>query len=392
MIARPPRIVLAAGGTGGHMFPALAVAEVLRQRGIEPVLVTDDRGERYAAPFGDIEKHILPAANVTRGKISGAINLVRATSAARRLFADIRPVAVMGFGGYATLPALVAARLRGIPTCFHEQNAVLGRVNRLAAGFIDRIALSFPETQRLDPRYKGKATLTGNPVRAEIIALSDAEYAPLRSDGVIRLLILGGSQGASILSEVVPHALSRLSEASRARLQVTQQCRTEDLDQVRRLYADAAIACDLAPFFADVASRLALTHLVIARAGASTISELEVAGRPAILVPLPGAMDDHQTVNAAGLAAAGGAWVLSQDKFTPEAVAARIETLLAGPDALAAAASASRAQARPDAAERLADLVAELVRERSDKVIGATAANGNGSAPGLRARDEWRAA
>jgi len=221
MIARPPRIVLAAGGTGGHMFPALAVAEVLKRRGIEPVLVTDDRGERYAAPFGDIEKHILPAANVTRGKISGAVNLVRATSAARKLFADMRPVAVMGLGGYATLPALIAARLRGIPTCIHEQNAVLGRVNRLSAGFIDRIALSFADTQRLDPNHRARTVVTGNPVRAEVVALADTAYAPPAADGPVRLLVLGGSQGASVLSDVVPPALARLPEDIRARLQVT---------------------------------------------------------------------------------------------------------------------------------------------------------------------------
>ena len=255
MIARPPRIVLAAGGTGGHMFPALAVAEVLKRRGIEPVLVTDDRGERYAAPFGDIEKHILPAANVTRGK----------TSAARRLFADMRPVAVMGLGGYATLPALIAARLRRIPTCIHEQNAVLGRVNRLSAGFIDRIALSFADTQRLDPKHRARSVVTGNPVRAEVVALADAAYAPPVAAGPVRLLVLGGSQGASVLSDVVPPALALLPEDIRARLQVTQQCRPEDIDGVRDLYARKSIASDLAPFFTDVAARLVSCHLVIAR-------------------------------------------------------------------------------------------------------------------------------
>ncbi len=389
MIARPPRIVLAAGGTGGHMFPALAVAEVLKRRGIEPVLVTDDRGERYAAPFGDIEKHILPAANVTRGKISGAVNLVRATLAARTLFADMRPVAVMGLGGYATLPALIAARLRGIPTCIHEQNAVLGRVNRLSAGFIDRIALSFADTQRLDPRHRAKSVVTGNPVRAEVVALADAAYAPPAADGPVRLLVLGGSQGASVLSDVVPPALACLPEDIRVRLQVTQQCRPEDIDGVRDLYARKSIANELAPFFTDVAARLVSCHLVIARAGASTISELEVTGRPSILVPLPGAMDDHQTANAASLAAAGGAWVIAQPGFTADEVSGRIEALVRDPDALSVASAAARGRARLDAAERIADLVLDLANQRLDSRAGEAVAV---AADERTLSREWRAA
>jgi UDP-N-acetylglucosamine--N-acetylmuramyl-(pentapeptide) pyrophosphoryl-undecaprenol N-acetylglucosamine transferase len=388
VIARPPRIVLAAGGTGGHMFPALAVAEVLQRRGIEPILLTDDRGERYAGPFGAVERHVLPAANVARGKLSGAVNLVRATLAARRLLGDLRPLAVMGFGGYATLPALLAGRLRGLPTCVHEQNAVLGRVNRIAAGFVDRIALSFPETRRLSARHAGKASLTGNPVRAEVIALAGAGYSPPDAGAPVGVLVLGGSQGASVLSEVVPPAMARLPEALRARLRIVQQCRPEDLEQARQTYAQAGIEAELAPFFGDVAARLAAAHLAIARAGASTISELEVAGRPAVLVPLPGAMDDHQTVNAAGVAAAGGAWVIPQAEFTPEALAARLEALLAGPAALAAAAAAARAEARPDAAERLADLVGDLVRTRTGHAPAAPPADRADVSP----RDAWRAA
>ncbi len=389
MIARPPRIVLAAGGTGGHMFPALAVAEVLRRRGIEPVLVTDDRGERYAAPFGDIEKHILPAANVTRGKISGAVNLLRATLAARNLFVLMRPAAVMGLGGYATLPALIAARIRRIPTCIHEQNAVLGRVNRLASGFIDRIALSFPETQRLDAEHRSRTVVTGNPVRAEVVALADAAYQPIRADGEIRLLVLGGSQGASVLSEVVPPALARLPDAIRARLRVTQQCRPEDIEDVRRLYAEKSISSELAPFFSDVPARLVAAHLVIARAGASTISELEVTGRPSILVPLPGAMDDHQTANAASLAASGGAWVIPQPNFTAEEVSARVAALVGDAGALAAASAAARGRGRLDAAERIADLVLELANQRLDSRAGEAAAD---PADTNNLSREWRTA
>lgn len=368
MIARPPRIVLAAGGTGGHMFPALAVAEVLKRRGAEPVLVTDERGERYSDGFAGMEKHVLPAANVTKGKVSGAVNLVRATLAARRLFADMRPVAVMGLGGYATLPALIAGRLRGIPTCIHEQNAVLGRVNRLAAGFIDRIALSFDQTQRLDRKHAAKVVVTGNPVRAEVIALAGAPYAAPAGESPIRLLVLGGSQGASVLSEVVPPALVGLPSALRARLAVTQQCRPEDLDAVRALYAQAGVAAELAPFFPDVAGRLVACDLVIARAGASTISELEVTGRPSILVPLPGAMDDHQTANAAALASVGGAWLMAQPSFTADALARRIEALAEMPEALAAASAAARGRATLDAAERIADMVMELANRKLDSL------------------------
>ncbi|MEN3976311.1 undecaprenyldiphospho-muramoylpentapeptide beta-N-acetylglucosaminyltransferase [Emcibacter sp. SYSU 3D8] len=389
MIARPPRIVLAAGGTGGHMFPALAVAEVLKRRGVEPVLVTDDRGERYAAPFGNIDKHVLPAANVTRNKLTGAVNLVRATSAARKLLADMRPVAVMGLGGYATLPALIAARLRRIPTCIHEQNAVLGRVNRLSAGFIDRIALSFADTQRLAEGHRAKSVVTGNPVRAEVVALAGVPYGPPGDGGAVRLLVLGGSQGASVLSEVVPPALARLPEEIRARLQVTQQCRPEDIDSVRDLYARQSISSELAPFFTDVAARLVESHIVIARAGASTISELEVTGRPSILVPLPGAMDDHQTANAASLAASGGAWVIPQPGFTAETVSDRIEALVRNPDALAVASAAARGRATLDAAERLADLVLELANQRLDSRAASTAEQPPGTDNLAR---EWRVA
>jgi UDP-N-acetylglucosamine--N-acetylmuramyl-(pentapeptide) pyrophosphoryl-undecaprenol N-acetylglucosamine transferase len=390
MTQSPARIVLAAGGTGGHMFPALAVAEVLQARGLAPVLFTDDRGDRYAASFGDMEKHVLPAANVTRGKVTGGINLVRATLAASSLLGRVRPLAVMGFGGYATLPALLAARLRRVPACVHEQNAVLGRVNRVAAGFVDRIAVSFPDTQRMKPVHGAKTVTTGNPVRAEVIGLSESAYEPPAGDGPFRILVLGGSQGASVLSDVVPPALLRLPEDQRARLRVTQQCRSEDLERVRGLYAEAGIDADLAAFFPDVAERLASTHLVVARAGASTISELEVAGRPAVLVPLPGAMDDHQTANAAGLAAAGGAWVMPQTEFTPEALADRVEALMNGPEALAIAATATRAQARPDAASRLADLIADLVRDKLGAEAG-TRAKGR-DVPPVSIRNAWRAA
>ncbi|MDA0338954.1 MAG: undecaprenyldiphospho-muramoylpentapeptide beta-N-acetylglucosaminyltransferase [Proteobacteria bacterium] len=376
--ARP--ILLTAGGTGGHMFPALAVAEVLGCRGHRLVLVTDDRGARFAKPFGDIERHIVPAADLARGRIKGFINLVRGVLAAYRLYGTIRPAAVMGFGGYASFPALIAARLRRIPFCIHEQNAVLGRVNRTMAESADRIALSVRNTQRLEDEHKNKSILTGNPVRDEVRVLQGQAYTPPKADGIFRILVLGGSQGAKILSDVIPLALALLPEETRHRLQITQQCRPETLEDVRRLYGDAEIAHDVATFFSDVASRLSWTHLVIARAGASTISEIEVASRPSILVPLPTAADDHQTANAQDIDDAGGAWMVSQDEFTPEALAARITELMNAPELLVRAAVAARSQARPDAAERLADLM-EGLAEPNSVDAGAKQSRDAGGAP-----------
>ncbi|MFN3232852.1 MAG: undecaprenyldiphospho-muramoylpentapeptide beta-N-acetylglucosaminyltransferase [Alphaproteobacteria bacterium] len=355
------RIVLAAGGTGGHMFPAYAVAEALIERGYRPVLVTDERGARYSAAAIEIERHLLPAANVSRGRISGVVNLIRASFAAARLFGKIRPSLVMGFGGYAALPALVAARLRNIPRCIHEQNAVLGRVNRAIGGSVQGIALSFEETRRLKPALKERAMVTGNPVRDEVTALYAVPYEAPVADGPLRLLVLGGSQGAKILSDVVPQALASLPDRLRRRISVTQQCRPETLDEVRRIYEDTGIKHDLAAFFSDMPDRLADAHLVIARSGASTISELEIAARPSILVPLKIATDDHQTANADGLVRAGGAWVLAEREFTSASLSEKLAELLDKPDELAAAADVARTLARPDAASRLADMVEGLL-------------------------------
>lgn len=357
-------IVLAAGGTGGHMFPAYAVAEALRDRGYRPVLVTDERGARYAAPFGEMQQHQLPAANVSRGRVSGAINLVRATFAATALFGRVKPALVMGFGGYAALPALLAARLRGVPRCIHEQNAVLGRVNRAIGGSVQRIALSFDDTSRLKPALHERCVVTGNPVRHEIAALFGVPYGAPALNGPLNILVLGGSQGAKILSDVVPAAITGLPDDLRPRISVTQQCRPETLDQVQEHYAAAGVTHDLAAFYADMPQRLAAAHLVVARSGASTITELEIAGRPSVLVPLRIATDDHQTANAKGMATVGGAWVYAEAEFTPANLTAKLEELLRNPDALTNAAAAARSLARPDAAARIADMVDELVEEQ----------------------------
>jgi UDP-N-acetylglucosamine--N-acetylmuramyl-(pentapeptide) pyrophosphoryl-undecaprenol N-acetylglucosamine transferase len=352
--------VLAAGGTGGHMIPAHALAEELMRRGHRVALVTDDRGARIPGLFEGVPVHILPA-----GRLGGGpIGWVRAISKiftgramASRLYETFEPSAVIGFGGYPALPALMAAQRDRIPTLIHEQNAVLGRVNRIVSGRVDAIATAYPNVQRLGKNREAKTHLVGNPVRDEVLALRDQPYPELTDDGVFRLLVTGGSQGATILSQVVPEGLGLLPEHFRRRLQVTQQCRAEDIESVRARYAALGIAADLATYIPDMPDKIAWTHLVIARAGASTIAELTVAGRPAILIPLPTATDDHQTANAREMAKAGGARTIGQRSFTPVELAKQMQKLGLEPEALANAASRAWAVGRPKAASDLADLV-----------------------------------
>lgn len=360
-----PLIALAAGGTGGHVFPAEALASVLLARGYRLALITDRRGAAYGGTLGSLETFRIRAGGIAgRGKLAAlrsALELGLGILQARSLLKSIRPAAVVGFGGYASVPGMAAAALAGIPTAIHEQNAVLGRANRLLAGRVGRIATSFAEVAHVDPRLAGKLVHTGMPVRAAVLAQRDTAYPALTADGPIDLLVLGGSQGARILSEVVPAALARLPESLRARIRIAQQCRPEDLDGVRRAYEGTGIRATLESFFADVPERLAASHLVIARAGASTVSELTTLGRPAILVPYPFAIDDHQTANAHAVEESGGAWLMQQDSFTPDALAARLDSLFAQPEALARTAQCARNAGRPDAAEALADLVAGLI-------------------------------
>jgi UDP-N-acetylglucosamine--N-acetylmuramyl-(pentapeptide) pyrophosphoryl-undecaprenol N-acetylglucosamine transferase len=352
--------VLAAGGTGGHMIPAHALAEELMRRGHRVALVTDDRGARIPGLFEGVPVHILPAGRLGGGPL-GWLSAIRkiftGRAMASRLYETFEPSAVVGFGGYPALPALMAAQRDRIPTLVHEQNAVLGRVNRIVSGRVDAIATAYPNVQRLGKNREGKTHLVGNPVRDEVLALRDQPYPELTDEGVFRLLVTGGSQGATILSQVVPEALGLLPEHFRRRLQVTQQCRAEDIESVRARYAALGIAADLATYIPDMPDKLAWTHLVIARAGASTIAELTVAGRPAILIPLPSATDDHQTANALEMARAGGARTISQRNFTPVELAKQMQKLGLEPAALANAASRAWAVGRPNAASDLADLV-----------------------------------
>ncbi len=364
---RGPRvkpIVIAAGGTGGHFFPAEALAAALVARGERVVLMTDARSGGLASPaFANAERHVIAGAGLagrgTGKALAGGAALLRGVAQARRVLGALQPGAVVAFGGYpAVAPVLAARLLRRRPAIvLHEQNAVLGRANRLLSRFADRLVLSFANTEKLPA---GPATvLLGNPVRPAVAALQVQGYTA--SDETIELLVLGGSLGAKIFGTLIPAALALLPQDLRARLKVTQQCRAEELAAARSTLRDAGIEAELAPFFYDVARRLTRAHLVIARAGASTVAELAVAGRPAILIPLPSAIDDHQRANADALAAAGGAWRLDQAGLTPELLAAQIETLLRAPETLQNAAAAASSAGQPLAAESLAGLVQDMM-------------------------------
>ncbi|MAY19168.1 MAG: undecaprenyldiphospho-muramoylpentapeptide beta-N-acetylglucosaminyltransferase [Erythrobacteraceae bacterium] len=352
--------VLAAGGTGGHLIPAFALAAELHARGHHVALITDERGANIPGKPDYLTAHVLPAGRFGKNPlkwIGGIKAVLEGRSMALRLFESFEPSAVIGFGGYPALPALLAATSAGIPSVVHEQNAVLGRVNRLLSGRVDAIATAYPEVQRLKPKHAGKVHLVGNPVREEVLALRDEDFPAFTEEGLLRVLITGGSQGARVLSEVVPDGLAMLPPPLRDRLQVTQQCRTEDLDGVRERYASHAIPAELGTYFEDMHERLAGAHLFIGRAGASTIAELTAVGRPAILIPLPIATDDHQAANTREMVKAGGARMIRQEKFAPKELAKQIQALAQNPASLANAAHGAWNCGRPKAAQDLADLV-----------------------------------
>lgn len=352
--------VLAAGGTGGHLIPAFALAVELTARGHHVALITDARGVAIPGKPEALTAHVLPAGRVTKNPLSwigGTRAIMEGRRMALRLFDSFEPSAVIGFGGYPALPALLAATSAKIPSIIHEQNAVLGRVNRLLSGRVDAIATAYPEVARLADKYLDKVHLVGNPVRPEVLALRERPFPPFTEDSLFRILVTGGSQGARVLSEVVPDGLAMLPPALRARLQVTQQCRAEDLEAVRARYAGHDIPAELGTYFEDMASRLADAHLFIGRAGASTVAELTAVGRPAILVPLPIATDDHQAANTREIASTGGARAIRQDKFTAKELAKQIQVMAQHPETLANAAHAAWNCGRPNAVRDLADLV-----------------------------------
>jgi UDP-N-acetylglucosamine--N-acetylmuramyl-(pentapeptide) pyrophosphoryl-undecaprenol N-acetylglucosamine transferase len=355
-------VLLCAGGTGGHLFPAEALAIALKARGWRVHLATDHRVESYGQDFPAEEIHIVPSATLTRAPVAlarGLVRLARGALTARRLVRRLHPSAAVGFGGYPTVPPMLAAARAGVPTIIHDQNAVLGRANRFLASRVTAIATSFAKVGGAD-LWQARMVETGNPVRPAVRQAAQVPYPERGTDDPFRLLVFGGSQGARFMSELVPAAVARLPQNARSRLAIVQQCRPEDLEGVARGYRELGVAAELQPFFRDLPARIAASHLVVSRSGASTVAELAVIGRPAIMIPLPHALDQDQKANANVLARAGGGWMVEQKEMSPERLAGDLAELIAHPERLAAAAGAANQVARPNAADRLADLVERI--------------------------------
>ena len=354
-------IVLSAGGTGGHLFPAQALAGELSRRGRHIVVMTDARFANYATAFPGAAIETVPSSPM--GAITAPFKIAAGIALAFAKLLRLKPAAVIGFGGYPSVPVMLAANFARIPTAIIEQNAVVGRANRLLMDKVKLMAAAFP-IARFAPKDKSKIVLTGNPLRADVTALWGAPYPALLPDGPLRLLVFGGSQGARAFSEIVPAALTRLPQPMKLRLQVVQQCRPEDMENVRAVYANAEIRAELQPFFTDLPRRMADAHLVIGRSGAGTVAELMAIGRPAILVPLPHALDDNQTPNAEILSEAGAAWLTPQRDLSPDSLAKMLTKIFTNPADLADRAAAAHALAVPDAAGKLADMVDRLTQQK----------------------------
>jgi UDP-N-acetylglucosamine--N-acetylmuramyl-(pentapeptide) pyrophosphoryl-undecaprenol N-acetylglucosamine transferase len=359
-----PLILLAAGGTGGHLFPAEALGVELIRRGLRVRLVTDARALRYSGLFSKDTIDVVPSATV-RGRMPWSLAytglmLAAGTTVAYNLMRRLKPAAVVGFGGYPTVPPLLAAKLYGAPTLVHEANAVLGRANRFLSSRVSAIATSLPGVLDRDPALAPKTTTVGTPMRPAILAAAAVKFVSPEPAGPLRLLVVGGSQGARVMSDIVPSAVERLEPALWHRLVLTQQVREEDMARVRAVYDRLKINAELAPFFSDLPARLASNHLVVSRSGAGTVAELGAIGRPSILVPLPGSIDQDQFANAGVLAQAGGGLRIAQADFTPDRLAAEISGMAAEPARLTAMAAAARTVGRLDAAEKLADLVLKV--------------------------------
>lgn len=359
-----PLLVIAAGGTGGHMFPAQALAEIMLKRGWRVRLSTDARGARYTGGFPHtVEIAQVKSATFARGglgaKLAVPFKIAGGVLSALLSFRKDRPKVVVGFGGYPSIPAITAARLLKLPRMIHEQNGVLGRVNEMFAKQVDVVACGTWPTKVPEGV---QAVHVGNPVRAAIMDRAEAAYIP-PGDYPLSLVVIGGSQGARILSEVVPHAVAALPEGIRSRLRVAHQARDEDAETAARTYAQAGITAEVEPFFHDVPRRFSEAQLVIARSGASTVADLSVIGRPSILVPLAAAIRDEQTANARGLVENGAAIMIPESLFEPTSVAEQINLVLSNPDAAVKMAHAALALGKPDATERLAELVETLAEK-----------------------------
>lgn len=357
-------VMLAAGGTGGHLFPAQALAEALVRRGYAIHLMTDERVRDYGRAFPALETHLVPAATITPSKPFllplQLLKLYRGYRSARAILERLKPVAVAGFGGYPSFPPVIAASRLGIPCCIHDQNAVMGRANRVLSRYADAVASSFPALGKLPEQCKNKLRYTGNPVRGIVLAKQGAPYQPSAADQPFDLLVFGGSQGARFFAEFMPEVLKLLPKAVLRNLKVVQQCRPEDIERVKAAYGALELSFELASFFADMPQRFADAQLIVCRSGASTIAELGVIGRPAVMVPLPHSLDNDQLHNAEFLAQKGGGWVMPQADLTPQEFAAFLTRLRYQDDELAGAAHAALELGMPDAAERLADVVEDL--------------------------------
>jgi UDP-N-acetylglucosamine--N-acetylmuramyl-(pentapeptide) pyrophosphoryl-undecaprenol N-acetylglucosamine transferase len=370
----PSLVILAAGGTGGHMFPAQALAEVLLARGWRVTLTTDARGARYAGGFApQVTQQELASATFARGgifqRVLAPFRIAGGIASALWQMTQDRPAVVVGFGGYPSIPALTAALLLGVPRIVHEQNGVLGRVNGLFARRVDLLACgTWPTVLPSGVQ----ALPVGNPVRAAVAERAGARYVSPTQDLKIQLVVIGGSQGARVLSDVVPAAIAGLDATLRARLHVSHQARAEDVERVRAAYGDADVTAEVAPFFADIAGRFGDAQLIISRAGASSLAEIATIGRPAILVPYAAAAGDHQSANAQGPVSAGAAVMVSEDAATPDRVGAAILAVLSDPNRARAMAAAALLGARPHAASDLADQV-ERLADRSAMPKGKTA-------------------
>ena len=358
-------IVLSAGGSGGHLFPAQALAGELQRRGKTVVVMTDARFKNYATAFPNVTIETVPSAAFSDRSVLGLLaspfEIAAGLAMSLIKLARIKPAAVIGFGGYPSVPVMVAAIVTRIPTAILTPDALLGRANRLVMNNVKLIAANFPLVRFL-PTDMSKVVYTGNPMRPEVIALANAPYDAPKAGGPLKLLVFGGSQGAHVFSELVPAALKLLPEASRIRIQIVQQCRPEDIDAAKAAYAALGVTAELAPFFGDLPTRMAAAHLVIARSGAGTVSELALIGRPAILVPLPHALDDNQTPNADALANAGGGWRVRQAELTPQRLAVMLAAILAAPEDLAKHAAAAHSIAKLDGTARFADAVEKIAR------------------------------
>ncbi|MBP02397.1 MAG: undecaprenyldiphospho-muramoylpentapeptide beta-N-acetylglucosaminyltransferase [Rhodospirillaceae bacterium] len=356
------KIVIAAGGTAGHLFPAEALAQELKRRNYEIIWITDARGACVNTKLKDDQRYIINVEGIngknTLSKLSGLAKFACGTYQARKLLNHIKPSAVIGFGGYASAPTVMAASNLGIPTAIHEQNAVLGRANRLLAKRVNKVCVSFRQTQAMpigvQPIY------TGMPVRSGFDQTRNQNFKAPGKTGEIRVLVLGGSQGASVFSDLIPSTIKFISEPLRYRLRIDQQCRKERLDNTLNAFSDTGVCVRLQAFFDDIPELLSQAHLVVSRSGASTVSEITYSGRPAIYVPLPHSADNHQYANAKAIAESGGGWCQEQRKLSPELLSAQITTVLRNQSILLKAAKSAKAFGSVNASQNLANIICSI--------------------------------